>query len=89
MSKHNYTRNQRVKLPSDVFNHCPECESRELLKFEGEAFCLSCDWDSIIVHADAVSDDFFDQKQNEIADRTLALPYGLGFGQKSPALEIA
>ena len=26
---------------------CPACESKELLSFEGDYFCLECDWDSL------------------------------------------
>ncbi|MGK5087902.1 hypothetical protein WDW86_10120 [Bdellovibrionota bacterium FG-2] len=47
--------NQRMSLaslPSDVFNQCPRCESLGILKFEGEAFCLRCDWDSVRLHVD-------------------------------------
>lgn len=33
---------KKHKLPC-----CPRCEHPELLSFEGEAFCMSCDWDSI------------------------------------------
>ena len=41
-----------TKLPSEVFNSCPRCDSPNLLRFEGECFCLHCDWDSIELHLD-------------------------------------
>ncbi|MGK5086892.1 hypothetical protein WDW86_04990 [Bdellovibrionota bacterium FG-2] len=47
--------NRRIKLtklPSEVFKECPRCESPKLLRFEGEVFCLCCDWDSIKLHMD-------------------------------------
>lgn len=39
--------------PSDVFKSCPQCESPNLYKFEGDAFCTYCDWDSITLRVDA------------------------------------
>lgn len=27
--------------------NCPRCKSKELLKFEGDHFCLECSWDSL------------------------------------------
>lgn len=42
-----------VKKPSDVFSKCPKCGSPNLLKFEGDVFCNYCQWDSIILRAEA------------------------------------
>ena len=39
-----------VKRPSDVFHTCPSCLCSNLLKFEGEAFCTACKWNSIAIH---------------------------------------
>lgn len=41
------------KNAAEAFRECPACESPNLLKFEGEAFCLHCDWDSIEASVDA------------------------------------
>ncbi|MGE4233065.1 MAG: hypothetical protein AB7F43_07030 [Bacteriovoracia bacterium] len=42
-----------LRKPSDVFSSCPQCESPNIYKFEGDAFCTYCDWDSIILRVDA------------------------------------
>jgi hypothetical protein len=44
-----------VKIPSDVFTSCPRCRKSDLLTFEGEVFCLSCNWDSVDIHAEALA----------------------------------
>lgn len=31
---------------------CPACESKRLMEFDGDHFCLSCDWDSLKVSVD-------------------------------------
>jgi hypothetical protein len=46
-----YSLEQRhIRRPSDVFHTCPSCLSTNLMKFEGEAFCTSCKWNSIAIH---------------------------------------
>ena len=44
-----------VRIPSEVFTSCPRCKKSELLTFEGEVFCLGCNWDSVDIHAEALS----------------------------------
>ena len=41
-------------VPSDVFKKCPECQERNLLRFDGEALCTRCDWSSISSTLDAI-----------------------------------
>ena len=41
-----------TRTPAEVFTACPACGCTNLLKFEGEAFCLRCDWDSVLLHAE-------------------------------------
>lgn len=43
----------KTKTPSSVFKSCPSCDSPNLLKFEGEAFCDYCGWDSIALRVEA------------------------------------
>ncbi len=35
-----------VKQAAKVFQNCPCCKSPNLIKFEGEAICFYCDWNS-------------------------------------------
>ncbi|MBI3556169.1 MAG: hypothetical protein HY074_07890 [Deltaproteobacteria bacterium] len=47
------TKQSLVKTPAAVFRCCPECESPNLMTFEGEVICDFCGWDSIALHLDA------------------------------------
>lgn len=42
-----------VRAPATVFQRCPECESPNLMRFEGEVICEYCGWDSISLHLEA------------------------------------
>jgi hypothetical protein len=44
----------KYKRPVDVFPYCPSCETKELLRFDGELFCLKCPWDSLALSAEAI-----------------------------------
>lgn len=44
---------QAIRKPANVFKSCPKCESPNLIKFDAEAFCSYCDWNSIEVFAAA------------------------------------
>ncbi|MGE4107365.1 MAG: primase-helicase zinc-binding domain-containing protein [Bacteriovoracia bacterium] len=47
------TKNQnQIKKPSDIFKHCPHCKSRDQFRFDGEVFCNSCGWNSVLVSAE-------------------------------------
>ena len=48
-----YEKNRNHK-PVDVFHSCPYCESAQLIKFEEEVICQSCDWNSIATHIEAL-----------------------------------
>lgn len=54
ISKFKQTSPKNSRLPSEVFNHCPQCDSHNIYKFEGEVFCFAagCDWNSVAVHAE-------------------------------------
>ncbi|MBN19929.1 MAG: hypothetical protein CL678_01485 [Bdellovibrionaceae bacterium] len=44
-----------VKKPAEVFSQCPSCDSADVTKFEGQAFCGQCDWNSIAVYEDCIA----------------------------------
>ncbi len=44
-----------VRTPAEVFKKCLRCRSADLLDFEGEVFCLKCNWDSVVIHAEALA----------------------------------
>lgn len=44
---------KRYRRPADAFNECPQCDSPNLMKFEGEAICGYCGWDSIALRVEA------------------------------------
>jgi len=43
---------KQTRRPADIFRSCPHCESTNMFRFEGEAFCLYCGWDSVLLHAE-------------------------------------
>lgn len=46
---------KKVKLLNGTrITHCPRCKHRDLLDFEGDAFCLKCNWDSIEANVDSL-----------------------------------
>ena len=47
---------RNTRKPSDVFTQCPACESPNIFAFEGDVFCTYCDWNTIILRADAMFD---------------------------------
>lgn len=49
-------RQRKPRKPSDVFTQCPACASPNIFAFEGDVFCTYCDWNSIILRADAQFD---------------------------------
>ncbi len=44
---------KRAKSPAEAFKQCPACESPNLIKFEGDALCSYCGWDSIALRVEA------------------------------------
>lgn len=75
------------KRPADVFNVCPECESPNILKFDGEAICGFCNWDSLSVSFDA---DFMAEVDQACAlEDGAALSCLPSFSSRSAAKEIA
>lgn len=44
---------KRSRRPADAFNQCPQCDSPNLMKFEGDAICGYCGWDSIALRVEA------------------------------------
>jgi hypothetical protein len=42
-----------IKKAVDIFQQCPNCESRNVFDFENEVFCCFCDWNSIEASVDA------------------------------------
>ena len=64
-----------VKIPSEVFKSCPRCRKEELLIFEGEVFCLSCNWDSVELHAEALAlAQLYRQQKKAVAAPVRSLP---------------
>lgn len=53
MSSASHRSGTKIKAPSNVFRSCPSCASPNLFKFEGEAFCDYCGWDSILLRVEA------------------------------------
>ena len=45
-----------VKSPAEVLKSCPKCKNANLFKFEGEAFCTKCNWDSVDIHAELLAE---------------------------------
>ena len=43
----------KIKRPVDVYDYCPNCDSRNLFSREGQVFCHFCGWDSIESWVDA------------------------------------
>ena len=43
---------KKIKKPSEVFDQCPHCRSRNILKIDEEVLCNSCGWNSVFVHAE-------------------------------------
>lgn len=35
------------KKSAQATARCPKCESKDLMPFEGDYFCLGCNWDSL------------------------------------------
>lgn len=44
----------KVRKPASAFRQCPYCESHDLFKFEGQAFCAQCGWNSIPAYCEAI-----------------------------------
>jgi hypothetical protein len=44
-----------VKTPAEAFKNCLRCKSSDLFEFEGEVFCNKCNWDSVLIHAEALA----------------------------------
>jgi hypothetical protein len=38
------TRKKAIRKPSEVYQACPECKSKELLRLEVDVLCADCDW---------------------------------------------
>lgn len=46
---------KKMKLLNGTkINRCPRCRHRDLLEFEGDAFCMKCSWDSIGANVDSL-----------------------------------
>jgi len=52
MSGFKYKR-PRPKSPSDVFDHCLSCGSKDLLRIDPDLQCMRCDWNTFQAHVDA------------------------------------
>jgi hypothetical protein len=50
-------RNQpAIRRPVEVFKRCPACESDRLIPIADDAMCADCDWDSVELYAELLSD---------------------------------
>jgi hypothetical protein len=38
------TRKKAIRKPSEVYQACPKCKSKELLRLEVDVLCADCDW---------------------------------------------
>ncbi len=54
MSSQSKIKKCEQSVPSDIFKVCPECDGTNLLRFDGEALCTWCDWNSISFTLDAI-----------------------------------
>lgn len=53
MSNDRKYKRSRPKAPSEVFNQCLSCGSKELLRIEPDLQCMRCDWNTFAAHVDA------------------------------------
>jgi len=74
----------RFKRPTQVFKKCPECESPNLLHFEGEVLCTYCSWDSIEINVEARLSGLMNAKA-EAETVSMPLTLGMGFGSRRSA----
>lgn len=36
----------RCRKPSDIYEHCPACNSKNIYKLDVDVVCFNCDWNS-------------------------------------------
>lgn len=40
----NHKRNKTIRKPSEAFQFCPACKSKELIRLDVDVLCGDCDW---------------------------------------------
>ncbi len=43
----------KIQKPSKLFNNCPACGCKNLIKLDVDALCSQCDWDSTLYYVSA------------------------------------
>lgn len=75
---------KRTKLLNGTeINRCPRCKHRDLLAFEGDAFCMKCNWDSVEANVDSLGLNRLFSEMNFEASRSIESkgePLLLGIG---------
>jgi len=68
--------------------HCPYCNSSNILKFEDDYFCQECAWDSIAVNSlNKPLLDFFSLRQSHKGDLASSQPVAVPSRQGRPATQ--